>query len=174
MTNSDQKDFEQAVARLEEIVFKLENDQQLPLEEMIALYKEGLQLAEFSQKRLTEAQLEIERISKEELAVAEAMETFVPPSAEGEAGVEGVAGAEDQAGDEAASEGEPGGEAASEGEDADTLDRDIEAETADLGATSDPGAASDAAEPSDEEGSTEEPDSKEGEDPDWSAPEIPF
>ncbi len=167
MTNSSgERDFEQAVTRLEEIVEKLERDQQLPLEEMIALYKGGLELAEFSQKRLTAAQLEIERITKEEVAVAEALETFVPPG-EGAAADEVVEAAPDEAAQDTAPGGAgeedlaapaPDEAAAAEGLpdiDAPTLDADIDVETSELGAADDGKPA-------------------EGDDPDWEAPEIPF
>ena len=54
--------YEKAVARLEEIVDKLENGN-LALEEMMKLYEEGTTLAVKCSKSLDEAQLKITELS---------------------------------------------------------------------------------------------------------------
>lgn len=54
--------YEKAVARLEEIVDKLENGN-LSLEEMMKLYEEGTALAVKCSKSLDEAQLKITELS---------------------------------------------------------------------------------------------------------------
>ena len=54
--------YEQAVARLEEIVDKLENGN-LSLEEMMKLYEEGTALAAKCSKSLDAAQLKISELS---------------------------------------------------------------------------------------------------------------
>ena len=53
--------FEQAIARLEEIV-ELMDDPQTPLEQMIALVEEGLALRSRCDEMLKSAQLRIERL----------------------------------------------------------------------------------------------------------------
>lgn len=53
--------FNEAIARLQEIVQKLESAQ-LPLEETITLYQEGMQTAELCAACLSEAELKIETI----------------------------------------------------------------------------------------------------------------
>ncbi len=53
--------FNEAIARLQEIVQKLESAQ-LPLEETITLYQEGVQTADLCAARLSEAELKIEMI----------------------------------------------------------------------------------------------------------------
>ena len=47
--------FEEAVARIEEIVNKLENEQ-VSLEESIKLYTEGMELSVICRQKLTEAE----------------------------------------------------------------------------------------------------------------------
>lgn len=54
--------FEDALKRLEEIVARLESGEAL-LDESIALYQEGDRLRGQCEKRLTDAQMRIERIS---------------------------------------------------------------------------------------------------------------
>ena len=51
--------FEQRIARLNEIVAKIEG-QTLPLEEALALYTEGKKLIDELQKELSEAQAKVE------------------------------------------------------------------------------------------------------------------
>lgn len=53
--------FEEALERLAEINEKLESDE-ISLDDSISLFKEGLELSKFCQKKLNEAKLEIEKI----------------------------------------------------------------------------------------------------------------
>lgn len=53
--------FEEALERLSEINKKLESDG-ISLEDSVALFKEGIELTKFCQKKLDEAKLEIEKI----------------------------------------------------------------------------------------------------------------
>jgi len=53
--------YEQAVSRIEEIASKLENEQ-VPLDESIKLYKEGMELSLFCSKSLETAQREVEEL----------------------------------------------------------------------------------------------------------------
>ena len=53
--------FEKALERLAEINDKLESDE-ISLDESVELFKEGLELSRFCQKKLDEAKLEIEKI----------------------------------------------------------------------------------------------------------------
>jgi exodeoxyribonuclease VII small subunit len=55
--------FETALAKLEAIVQKLENGD-LPLEESLKYYEEGVKLADLCSKRLTEAQKKVELLMK--------------------------------------------------------------------------------------------------------------
>ncbi len=57
------KDFESAMTRLEEIVGLLEAGQ-AGLEESMALYTEGIQIAEICNAKLAEAEGQIARLSK--------------------------------------------------------------------------------------------------------------
>jgi exodeoxyribonuclease VII small subunit len=52
------KDFESALARLEEITAKLESGE-APLEESIALYTEGVEIAGFCSQKLSNAEKKI-------------------------------------------------------------------------------------------------------------------
>ena len=56
-------DFEQAMARLEEIVEKMESGD-LPLEDLIVRYEEGMKLVKVCQERLTSAEARIEMITR--------------------------------------------------------------------------------------------------------------
>lgn len=58
-----EKSFEEALSRLEEIVRIFEGSAEMPLEEMIASYEEGLGLAKFCQQKLDEAELKIEELT---------------------------------------------------------------------------------------------------------------
>ncbi len=53
--------FEKALERLAEINGKLESDE-ISLDESVELFKEGLELSRFCQKKLDDAKLEIEKI----------------------------------------------------------------------------------------------------------------
>ncbi len=55
---------EAALARLEEIVRQLENEQ-LALEQSLELFEEGVKLADQIQKKLHEAQLRVKRVLEE-------------------------------------------------------------------------------------------------------------
>jgi exodeoxyribonuclease VII small subunit len=55
--------FEQAMKRLEEIVEQMENGD-LPLEELIVRYEEGMKLVKVCQERLTSAEQRIEIITR--------------------------------------------------------------------------------------------------------------
>lgn len=57
------KDFESAIARIEEIVAALESGD-LSLEESIALYTEGVEIAGICNQRLADAEGQIARLSK--------------------------------------------------------------------------------------------------------------
>ena len=56
--------YEEAVSRIEEIVSKLENEQ-VPLDESIKLYKEGMELSLFCSEKLDTAQKEVEELKKD-------------------------------------------------------------------------------------------------------------
>ena len=55
--------FEEALKRLEAIVNSLENDD-LPLETLLAKYEEGTRLAQGCQTRLAEAELKIQQLER--------------------------------------------------------------------------------------------------------------
>jgi exodeoxyribonuclease VII small subunit len=61
--------FEQALARLEKIVEKLD-DGNLPLDESIALFKEGTALAKVCRDKLAEAEVQVEEALKNAGAAA--------------------------------------------------------------------------------------------------------
>lgn len=58
-----EQSFEDALIKLESIVKNLEGTSDLPLDQMIANYEEGLSLAKFCQKKLDEAELKIEELT---------------------------------------------------------------------------------------------------------------
>ena len=55
--------FEQAMNRLEEISQNLESGD-IPLEESIKLYEEGIKLVEFCQGKLTEAEKKVQKLAR--------------------------------------------------------------------------------------------------------------
>lgn len=57
------KDFESAMARLEEIVASLESGE-LTLEQSLALYSEGVAIADICNNKLAEAEGQIAKLSK--------------------------------------------------------------------------------------------------------------
>jgi len=57
--------FEEAVKRLEEIVGELEKGE-VPLEETLALFEEGVKLSRFCRKKLNEAEKRVDLLLKEE------------------------------------------------------------------------------------------------------------
>jgi exodeoxyribonuclease VII small subunit len=64
----DQSSFEYSYKRLEEILEKLENQQdENSLEDVLNYYQEGLTLLKICRQKLSEAELKIEKINAEEL-----------------------------------------------------------------------------------------------------------
>ncbi|MEO5366543.1 MAG: exodeoxyribonuclease VII small subunit [Magnetococcus sp. WYHC-3] len=61
--------FEEALERLEQVVRQLESGQ-LPLEQGLSAYEEGMQLARLCQQRLDDADSVIERLTREAAAPA--------------------------------------------------------------------------------------------------------
>jgi exodeoxyribonuclease VII small subunit len=61
--DEDPKSFEDAMARLDAIVAKLEEDK-LPLEEMLSVYEEGVNLARFCGEKLEAAEQKVQLIAK--------------------------------------------------------------------------------------------------------------
>ena len=61
--NEPEHNFEEAIARLEEIVEAMESDK-MPLEELIVRYEEGVKLVKICQEKLEAAERRIEIISK--------------------------------------------------------------------------------------------------------------
>jgi exodeoxyribonuclease VII small subunit len=62
----DKESFEYSFKRLEEILDKLENEiEDYSLEEILEYYQEALKLLKISKKKLTEAELKIEKINIE-------------------------------------------------------------------------------------------------------------
>ncbi len=59
-----ERSFEEAMARLEEIVAEIESDQ-LGLERQFELFKEGMSLARFCDAKLSEVQKSVEIVLKE-------------------------------------------------------------------------------------------------------------
>ena len=76
MTTTAYKDFEDALARLEGIVEKLEKGE-LALEKALKLFEEGIKISRFCNTRLDEAERKVEILLKDEKGdVTE--ETFQP------------------------------------------------------------------------------------------------
>ena len=63
MNKKNEKNFENALERLEEIAQLLENED-TPLEESIKLFEEGIELKEFCEEKLKSAKLKIDKIIK--------------------------------------------------------------------------------------------------------------
>jgi len=62
----NKESFEYSFKRLEEILDKLENEiEDYSLEEILEYYQEALKLLKISKKKLTEAELKIEKINTE-------------------------------------------------------------------------------------------------------------
>ena len=62
----NKESFEYSFKRLEEILDKLENEiEDYSLEEILEYYQEALKLLKISKKKLTEAELKIEKINAE-------------------------------------------------------------------------------------------------------------
>src|SRR4030042_149906 len=58
--------FEESLARLEEITEKLES-QDISLEDSLKMFEEGIRLSKFCEKKLTEAEQKMEIIKSEEI-----------------------------------------------------------------------------------------------------------
>lgn len=67
MSNKEEKNitFEEAMAKLEQIVEQLENGE-VPLEKSIALYKEGMELSKWCHETLKSAEEQLTLIMKED------------------------------------------------------------------------------------------------------------
>ncbi len=64
----NQNSFEYSYKRLEEILEKLENqEEENSLEDILNYYQEGLKLLKICRQKLNEAELKIEKINAEEL-----------------------------------------------------------------------------------------------------------
>ncbi len=61
--------YEEAVGRLEEIVARLENEE-VPLEEALAGFKEGVRLSRYCREKLAEIEFQVEYLLKEEQEAA--------------------------------------------------------------------------------------------------------
>jgi exodeoxyribonuclease VII small subunit len=72
--NIDELSFEQAIAKLDEIVKKMESGQ-VSLEESVAAYEIGVKLKERCLKLLNDAELKIEKIKPETLSESGAVLT---------------------------------------------------------------------------------------------------
>jgi exodeoxyribonuclease VII small subunit len=64
VTNNDEPSFEQALLQLEQIVQKLERGE-LPLEESLQLYEDGVRLSRLCHRKLEEAEGKIEMLVKD-------------------------------------------------------------------------------------------------------------
>lgn len=64
--NLAEMSFEEALKRLEEIISSLEEGKEVTLDEMVASYNEGLQLAKLCQRKLAEAELKVKEIGEKE------------------------------------------------------------------------------------------------------------
>ncbi len=68
MTKKETKErfsFEDALGRLSEVLKELESDD-VPLDKAIALYEEGMKLSKMCSKKLEEAELRIEQVTRKE------------------------------------------------------------------------------------------------------------
>lgn len=65
MNKDNQPNFEEALARLESIVEELEDDS-ISLEKSIDLYEEGIELSRLCTQTLEEAELRIEKVSRQQ------------------------------------------------------------------------------------------------------------
>lgn len=57
--------YEEAIRLLEEIVLRLENEE-IPLEEALASFKEGVRLSRYCREKLAEIEFQVEYLLKEE------------------------------------------------------------------------------------------------------------
>ena len=78
MTTKEKQSFEKSLKDLEEIAYKLENDE-LGLEESIAEYEKGMKLAKFCHEKLEEAEQKIELLQKGDQDTVKKKEVKVKP-----------------------------------------------------------------------------------------------
>ncbi len=64
-TDKERFEFEQALQRLSEVLKELETDD-VPLDKAIELYEEGMRLSRQCSKKLEEAELRIEQVTRKE------------------------------------------------------------------------------------------------------------
>ena len=69
MTKKNEKNFESALKRLEQISDLLENEE-TPLEESIKLFEEGIELKEYCEEKLKSAKVKIDKIVKKKKSLA--------------------------------------------------------------------------------------------------------
>ena len=69
MNKKNEKNFESALNRLEQISDLLENEE-TPLEESIKLFEEGIELKEYCEEKLKSAKIKIDKIVKKNKALA--------------------------------------------------------------------------------------------------------
>ena len=69
MNKKNEKNFESALKRLEQISDLLENEE-TPLEESIKLFEEGIELKEYCEERLKSAKVKIDKIVKKNKSLA--------------------------------------------------------------------------------------------------------
>ncbi len=69
MNKKNEKNFESALNRLEQISDLLENEE-TPLEESIKLFEEGIELKEYCEEKLKSAKIKIEKIVKKNKSLA--------------------------------------------------------------------------------------------------------
>ncbi|MBM2839675.1 MAG: xseB [Bacteroidetes bacterium] len=62
--NSQKQSFEESLRRLEEIVNQLEQGE-IPLEDSVKMYEEGLALSKACIEKLTQAELKLKKLSKD-------------------------------------------------------------------------------------------------------------
>ena len=72
----DNLSYEEALDRLEEIVAKLENAE-IPLEESLAAFQEGIVLSRLCREKLAEIEYKVEYLLKEEYQQSLALETEI-------------------------------------------------------------------------------------------------
>ncbi len=84
MAKKREERFEEALKRLEEIVQKLEGGD-LPLEDSLKHFEEGVRLSRFLSRKLEEAEKKVEILLKDEKGELKA-EKFEPEDKEGEGG----------------------------------------------------------------------------------------
>jgi len=73
-----EQNFESAMARIEEIAGRME-DGKLPLEELLAAYEEGLRLIGFCNGRLAEAEMRLEKITRNSAGQVQGTAPSTPP-----------------------------------------------------------------------------------------------